>query len=384
MKEVKFDEKLLSAAPAVDKKPREKLIHISKRLDTPLKFKAIIRAISIVAALLVCALVLNLFSPGNFGVFFSQSFNALTGSTNKFFNTLYEFALLLGISIAILPAFKMKFWNLGGEGQVLAGALVAALISKYVGPLVPEFLCVIFMILGAMIGGAIWAFIPAFFKAKFDTNETLFTLMMNYVVMGLIVFFAFVVNPSHGTFSDLTAGTFTFSSNILYSLIPFLIVLVMSVFMFGYLNYTKHGYELSVVGETRNTAKYIGIDVKKVIIRTVILSGLLCGIIGYFTVAKQKSVSETIIGGRGFTAVMIAWLGHMNVIEIVIMAFLVAFITRGSSQVATALDLGTAFMKITIATFLITILAFEFFMNYEIHINKNFFKSRKENKEVKE
>lgn len=385
MSEVKFDQKLLNPTPREEKKAREKLIHITKRIDAPLWFKAAVRAVSVLTALLVCALILNIFSPGNFGDFFSESFNALGGSKNKFLNTLYEFTLLLGISIAILPAFKMKFWNLGGEGQVLAGALVAALVSKFIGPSVNDFVCTLLMIIGAMLGGALWAFIPAFFKAKFDTNETLFTLMMNYVAMGFIVFFAFIVNPDHGNFSDLTHGTFNFTgdSTSLFTLIPFIIVILMTGFMYVYTNYTKHGYELTVVGETRNTAKYVGIDVPKVIIRTVILCGLLCGIIGYFTVAKQKSVSETILNGRGFTAVMIAWLGHMNVIEIIIMAFLVAFITRGSGQVATQLDLNTSFTKISIAVFLITILAFKFFLNYEIHINKNFFKKNKE-KEVNE
>ena len=385
MSEVKFDQKLLNPAPREEKKAREKLIHITKRMDTSLKFKVIVRAISILAALLVCALILNIFSPGNFFDFYSESFNALVGSKNKFLNTLYEFTLLLGISIAILPAFKMKFWNLGGEGQVLAGALVAALVSKFIGPNVNDFVCTLLMIIGAMLGGALWAFIPAFFKAKFDTNETLFTLMMNYVAMGFIVFFAFIVNPDHGNFSDLTHGTFNFTGNgtSLFTIIPFIIVILMTAFMYVYTNYTKHGYELTVVGETRNTAKYVGIDVGKVIIRTVILCGILCGIIGYFTVAKQKSISETILNGRGFTAVMIAWLGHMNVVEIIIMAFLVAFITRGSGQVATQLDLNTSFTKISIAIFLITILAFEFFLNYEVHINKNFFKKNKE-KEVNE
>lgn len=384
MSEVEKMNKVENTQHNVSKKKHEKLLHITKRLDVTLKYKAIIRAASVATALIVCARILNIFAPGQFFTFFSESFNSLTGSKNKFFNTLYEFTVLLGISIAILPAFKMKFWNLGGEGQVLFGGLCAALVSKYLGSSVPDFLCAILMVCAAMLGGALWALIPGFFKAKFDTNETLFTLMMNYIAMGLIVYFAFVVNPSHGTFTGLTAGTFQFSDNIFNSLVPFLVVVAMSVFMFGYLNYTKEGYELSVVGETRNTARYVGINVKKVILRTIVLSGLLCGIIGYFTVAKQKSISETVIGGRGFTAVMIAWLGHMSVIEIVIMAFLVAFITRGSSQVATTCDLGTSFTKITIATFLIVILAFEFFLNYEVHFNKNFFKSKKEVKEVNE
>ena len=383
MSEVKVEEKQINIKENENKKTHQKLFHITKRLDVSLKYKIIVRVISILVALIACAIILFIFKPGKFGIFFKESFNSLFGSKNKFFNTLYEFAFLLGIAIAILPCFKMKFWNLGGEGQVLMGCVAAALVSKYVGPLVPNFLCVIIMVICAMLAGGLWAFIPAFFKAKFDTNETLFTLMMNYIAMGVVEFFVFFVNPTHGTFANLTAGVYTCDTNTSI-LISTIIVAVMTLFMFVYLNYTKHGYELSVVGETRNTAKYIGINVKAVIIRTAIICGVLAGIMGYLVVAKQTSVNKDIIGGKGFTSVMIAWLGHMNVIEIVIMAFLVAFITRGSNQVATKLDLNTSFVKITIATFLITILAFEFFLNYEIHFNKNFFRKNKELKEVKE
>ncbi|MBO7614316.1 MAG: ABC transporter permease [Bacilli bacterium] len=366
------------------KAPREKLFHIAKRMDVSLQYKIIVRVISIVTALLMCAFVLNIFKPGKFFTIFSSSFNALTGSTNKFFITLDEFAILLGISIAILPAFKMKFWNLGAEGQILIGGLAAVLVSKYIGPYVPNVLCTILMLIFAIIAGGVWALIPAFFKAKFNTNETLFTLMMNYLAMGFIAFFEQVIDPAHGTIAQLTNGTFPDATDNVKTIIAFVIVVLMTLFMFGYLNKTKHGYELTVVGETRNTAKYIGINVKAVIMRTVVLCGILCGIIGYFTVLKQKSISPNIIGGKGFTAVMIAWLGHMNVVEVIVMAFLVAFITRGSSVAATNVDLGSAFTNITIAIFLITILAFEFFLNYEVHFNKKIFKSKKEVKEVEE
>lgn len=383
MSEVKVEENQVNKTHQDNKKSREKLFHITKRLDVSLKYKIIIRVISIVAALVACAIVLFIFKPGKFGVFFKESFNSLFGSKTKFIYVLYEFALLLGIAIVVLPCFKMKFWNLGGEGQVLMGCLAAALVSKYVGPYAPNFITIVLMIIGAMVAGGLWAFIPAFFKAKFDTNETLFTLMMNYIAMGIVAFFVFLVNPAHGSFEGLTAGVYHLNT-IPSVLISFAVVSLMTGFMFTYLNYTKHGYELSVVGETRNTAKYIGINVKAVIIRTAVICGLLAGIMGYLIVARQAGVNKDIVGGRGFTSVMIVWLGHMNVIEIVIMAFLVAFITRGSDRVCTVVDLSKSFVQITIATFLITILAFEFFLNYEIHFNKNFFKKKKELKEVKE
>lgn len=383
MSEIKVEEKQVNTEHHENKKPREKLFHITKRLDVSLKYKIILRVVSVLAALVVCAIVLFIFKPGKFGAFFKESFNSLFGSTNKFFNILYEFAFLLGIAIAILPCFKMKFWNLGGEGQVLMGCLGAALVSKYVGPHVPNFICIILMIICAMIAGGLWAFIPAFFKARFDTNETLFTLMMNYIAMGIVEFTVQLVDPTHGSFAGLTSGVYKTSTNISI-LISFIVVSVITMFMYVYLNYTKHGYELSVVGETRNTAKYIGINVKTVIIRTAIICGCLAGIMGYLVVAKQTSINKDIIGGKGFTSVMIAWLGHMNVIEIVIMAFLVAFISRGSNQVSTKLGLSGSFVQISIAVFLLTILAFEFFLNYEVHFNKQFFSKKKKLEEVKE
>ena len=189
MSEVKFDQKLINPAPRKVKPAREKLIHITKKLDVSMKYKVMIRVISIVTGLLICALILNLFSPGHFGDFFADSITSLVGSDKKFFNSLYEFTLLLGLSIAVLPSFKMKFWNLGGEGQVLMGGLAAALVSRYISPSVPNFVTTIIMLVAAIAVGGLWAAIPAFFKARFDTNETLFTLMMNYVAIQLVAFF---------------------------------------------------------------------------------------------------------------------------------------------------------------------------------------------------
>lgn len=351
---------------------KEKLFYITKKLDVSTKNKILIRVASIISALLFCAILLTIFSPGNFVGFFTESFSATFQTTNKFFNTIGEFSILLGISIALLPVFKMKFWNLGAEGQVLMGAFLAGIVSKYAGPYVPEFLTFILMIIAGAIGGAAWAILPGLFKAKFKTNEILFTLMMNYLAMGLILFFNNLLDPEHGqALSSLKYGRFTFTANapFLPSVFVFIVVAVMAALVFVYLKYTKHGYEISVVGSSENTAKYIGIDTKKVIIRTVLVSGALCGIVGWLFVAKSGTVSNSIVGGRGFTAVLITWLGHFSVPSIALMSFLIAFITRGASQCGTVFSLGDAFSKISIAVFIFVILAFEFFLNYRVNLN---------------
>lgn len=353
-------------------KKREKWFHISKRMGASKGFLIGNRVASIVVSLIFCALLFNMFVPGGFFNFFVYSFKA-NSTVNKFFGTLEAFAILLGISIALLPAFKMKYWNLGAEGQVLIGGLCAGIISRFVGPYIPGFLTIILMALAAAVGGAIWALIPALFRAFFKTNETLFTLMMNYLAMGIIACLSNLWDPSHGQFSGLTYGMFSVPTKMTYLpyLITLLIVLAMAAFVFVYLRYTKHGYELQVVGESENTAKYIGINIKTTIIRTLIISGALAGLVGWLILAGQThSISPNTVAGRGFTGVMITWLGHFDVVEIIIMAFLVAFITRGSAQAATSGHIGDSFSKISVALFFFVILAFEFFANYEIHLNR--------------
>ena len=350
----------------------ERIFYITKRLDNSKKFNLSIRICSIVFALIACAIIFCIFSDGTFFDFFGESFSGSFQTTNKFFNTIGEFSILLGIAVALLPAFKMKFWNLGAEGQVLMGAFFAGMVSKFLGPYLPEILIFILMFLAGAIGGALWSLLPGLCKAKFKTNETLFTLMMNYLAMGIIVFFNHLLDPAHGqALSSLKYGKFTFTSSapFLPKIFVFIVVILISIFIFIYLKKTKHGYEINVVGASENTAKYIGINNKKVIIRTVLLSGALCGIIGWLLVARSGIVSDSIVNGQGFTGVLIAWLGHLSVPEIALMSFLVAFITRGASQCGSSFDLGDSFSKICVAVFIFVILASEFFINYQININ---------------
>lgn len=370
----KINNKTINVDSIKASKPkREKLFHISKRMAPSGKYLALLRGISIIVSLIFCALLFNIFAPGQFFNFFVYCFDASTSSINKLFRTLEEFAILFGIAIALLPAFKMKFWNLGAEGQVLIGGLCAGIVSRFVGPYLPGFLTIALMIVAAAAGGALWAFIPAIFKAIFNTNETLFTLMLNYLAMGIIASLSNLWDPSHGQFAGLTYGMFATPSNFnfLPHLITLIVVILMATGVFVYISFTKHGYELRVVGESVNTAKYIGIDVKKTIVRTLIISGALAGLVGWLIVAGQThSISAATVDGRGFTGVMITWLGHFDVFEAALMAFLVAFISRGSAQAATKGHINNAYSTISVALFFFVILAFEFFSHYEIHFNR--------------
>ena len=355
--------------------------HVSRRVNIPLWKKIVIQVVAGVVALLLCGIVSQIVG-GNIGKFFMQLFNGAFGTQRRIINLLLTTALLLLVSLAVTPAFKMRFWNIGAEGQILVGAMFSLFAVRWFGGKIPEGLLIVIMLVFSIIGGAIWAVLPAIFKAFFNTNETLFTLMMNYIAMGLISYLITIWVPSgsgvlgvieHGQmFSTAHGSVGVIASQTFYSyLIIILVAVMMTVAMFVYLKYQKHGYELTVVGESVNTAKYIGINVKKVIIRTMILSGVICGLTGFLIVSgSAHTLNTTVAGGRGFTAILVSWLSNFNPGIMAIMAFLVAFVDQGATNAATSFSFKDSFADIMTGIFFFALIASTFFINYEIKVNK--------------
>jgi ABC-type uncharacterized transport system permease subunit len=353
----------------------EPLIRIAKRDNIPAWRAWGVRIIAVVLALLVNAVfiysVTGLDPIAVYKVMWDGSFK----STYSFMTTLRDTATLLCIGVALAPAFKMRFWNIGGEGQVLIGGLATALVMIYLGDAMPSWMLIIVMFAASVAAGALWAFIPAYFKAKWNTNETLFTLMMNYVAINLVECLTNIWRGAKSSMGNINAATqagwfpklfgYRFSLNII-------IVLVLAVLMYLYLRYTKHGYEISVIGESENTAKYVGINVKKVVIRTMLLSGAICGIAGFITVAgKNMTISSETAGGYGFTAIIVAWLAHFNTGYMALISFLLVFLEKGATQIASAYKvLNDYASSIVTGVILFFILGSEFFVNYRLVFRK--------------
>ena len=266
----------------------------------------------------------------------------------------------------------MKFWNCGAEGQVLIGGLATISVMMFLGDSLPYPVLLIVMILASVLAGIIWAVVPAFFKAMWNTNETLFTLMMNYVAIQLVAFFLkYFVKSGSGILSPMPEFGLPVIAGKAY-LLNIIIVAVLTVLVYIYLKKTKHGYEIAVVGESENTAKYIGINVKKVIIRTLVVSGALCGIAGLILVGgTNHTISTTTAGGRGFTAIMVSWLAKFNPIYMVLTSFLIVFLEKGASQISTDYRLPLAISDIVTGIILFFIIGCEFFLNYKILVSKN-------------
>ena len=355
---------------------KQSLFHISKRETLPLPKALAIRLGIILLSLIFCGLVTMVLTGENPIGVYGTILDGAFGSSRRTGVTFRNVAILLGISLAVTPAFKMRFWNLGGEGQALAGALAAAACMILMKDQ-PNFVVILCMVVTSICAGALWGAIPAFFKAKFGTNETLFTLMMNYVAIQLVAYFSVVwenpkgsgnigvINPNTkiGWFPDLFGSKYALN---------ILIVALLTIGIYIYLNYTKHGYEISVVGESERTARYVGIKVEKIIIRTMLISGAICGLAGLLLVGgTNHTLNASIVDGRGFTAVMVSWLGKFNPIWMVLTSFLLVFLGRGAGEIATDFGLNASFGDILTGVILFFIIGCEFFINYKISFRKN-------------
>ena len=351
------------------------MIQISKRGELRRSRALAIRAAGLLTGVLLCALITIITTGENPLSVFSFVVSGSFGSVRKTWIFLQNTAILLMISLAVTPAFKMRCWNLGAEGQVLAGAMATAACMKLMAGAAPNGVIILTMFAAALLCGALWAAIPAFFKARFNTNETLFTLMMNYVAIQVVSFFCVKWENPKGScqIGVLNQGSrIGWLPEIGNRYLPVIItVVLLTVFMYLYLNYTKHGFELTVVGESERTARYVGIKVDRVIVRTMLLSGAICGLTGFLLVGSiNHTVSTTLAGGQGFTGVMVSWLAKFNPAVMGIFSALLIFLSEGASELATSMGLNQSFGDMLTGILIFCIIGCEFFINYKISFHK--------------
>ena len=356
---------------------KHSLFHIAKRDALPWYKAALIRGGAILLALIVCALVTTLLTGENPISIYSTIFRGAFGTARKTWVTFQNLAVLLGISLAVTPAFKMRFWNIGAEGQVLIGCLATAACMICLGGKISNALLIVIMLIASLAAGALWGFLPAIFKAKWNTNETLFTLMMNYIATQLAAFFIIVWEVPKGAGKigiinqSSEAGWLPVIAGKQY-LLTILVVAVLTAVMYIYLSKSKHGYEIAVVGESQRTASYAGIKVSRVIVRTMVLSGAVCGLMGLLlTAGTDHTLTTTIVGGRGFTAVMVSWLAKFNPIAMIFTSLLLVVLGRGASEISSAFMLNQSFSDILTGIILFFIIGSEFFLTYKVSLRKD-------------
>ncbi len=335
-----------------------------------------IRLAAVIFSLIISAFIITAITRLNPLQVYAGVISGAVGTARRTWVTIRDILVLLMVSVGLVPAFKMKFWNIGAEGQILMGGLAASALMIYL-PNLPNGLLLPLVIIASCIAGMIWALIPAFFKAKYNTNETLFTLMMNYVAMQFITFcIVFWENPAGsntvGVINPATrAGWFPKIFGAQYALNLILVVTVTALVTL-YLKYTRQGYELTVVGESQETARYAGINVAKVILRTMGLSGALCGFAGSLIVSgASHTISTSLAGGRGFTAIIVAWMSSFNSWAMAAVSTLIVFMQKGAMQIASQFRLNENVSDIITGIILFFLIGSEFFINYEVVFGKS-------------
>ena len=355
---------------------KEPLMHMSKRDTISLPKAWGIRLIAVLLSLIVCALVIVAITGKNPVEVYLAIIDGAVGSNRRVWMTIRETMVLLCIAIGLTPAFKMKFWNIGAEGQVLMGGVATAALMIYFGDMIPNGILLPLIFVFSALAGMLWGLLPAVFKAYFNTNETLFTLMLNYVAMQIVNFcIVYWENPAgsntvgiinaatrRGWFPDVFGNSYGLNV---------ILVLVLTVLMFIYMKYSKQGYEIAVVGESQNTARYAGINVKKVVIRTMLLSGGICGAAGALIVSgASHTISTSTAGGRGFTAIIVAWMSKFNPFAMILVSAFLVFMQQGSIQIASQYGLNESASDIITGILLFFLIGCEFFINYKIDIRK--------------
>lgn len=350
----------------------EPLMRIVKKAELPAKKVMLLRIGAIALALIAGGLfVLSIgYNPIEvYKTFITGCFRSKMAveSTLKFMIP------LVITSLGVTLAFKMLFWNIGAEGQIIMGAVCATYFALFHSDWNHVVLLIV-MFLAGMIGGGLWGLIPAFFKIKFNTNETLLTLMLNYIALYIVYYLC------EDPWRDPTAQGYHkiayFNSNAFLDKIfgvhaGWLVAIVLAVFVYVYLKYSKHGYEIAVVGESKETARYAGMNVKKIIIRTMFLSGGICGICGMVqATGADHTLTNAVAGGVGFTAIIIAWLAQLNPIGIIVVAAFFSILEKGSGTVQTAFGLSADSADVLQGIVLFFFLACEFFIRYKFVFRK--------------
>ena len=347
--------------------PHSPLLRLAKRDGMPRGQVWAIRLGSFAAALLLSALIFLIMGHNPLGAFGTMVTGSL-GKKTAIRQTVRIAIPLLGTALAIAPCFKMRFWNIGAEGQITAGAVGASYFALFWADKLPQVPLLMVMAVAGAICGGLWALIPAFFKARWGTNETLFTLMMNYIMIGVVKWLQ--GGPWEGRPGSQIIPQFDDAAvlpKVLGVHCGWIIVLVLMVFMFIYMKYTKQGYEIAVIGESENTARYAGMNVGRIIMRTMFLSGAIAGLVGFIVSSgADNTLHAGVAAGVGFTAITVAWLAQLNPFAMVAISMLLAVLEKGASTLETQMAVPASISDIITGIFLFCMLGCEFFINYRL------------------
>ena len=327
------------------------LIRLAKREDMKKSRIWLIRLAAFAVAILIGMIIFAIAGANPikaYGTMIASSLGKKSGVRQVIKNAVP----LLGVGLALAPCFRMRYWNIGGEGQITMGAMAASYFALFWYQKMPSGVLLLVMAVAAMAAGALWALIP----------------MMNYIAIGIVAWLQ--GGPWEGKPGSQIIPMFDAKAvlpKVMGVHCGWILVLLLVGFMFIYMNYTKHGYEIAVLGESENTARYAGMNVGKVTVRTAMLSGAICGLVGYMVASGvNQTLYADVAGGVGFTAITVCWLSQLNPFAMIVISLLLAVLSKGASGLQTALSIPASISDIITGVILLCMLGCEFFINYKL------------------
>ncbi len=349
-------------------------ILFEKRLSISQKSVIIVPIVSFLVSLLLAAVLLAWSKANPINTYLAMFMGAF-GTWPNFMETLVKAIPLMLTGLGVSLAFRLRFWNIGAEGQLIIGAVAASWVALYFSPFLPAPLVLPVAILFGMMGGAICAGIPAFLKAYLKVDETLTTLMLNYVALLFAEFLYY--GPWRDPEGFGFPGTKVFPVE---SWLPrisgrahigIIFAVVLAIILWFVLNRTKWGFELKMIGNNQKASRCLGINIPRNIFLAILVSGALSGLAGVAEVtAVSHRLQQGIFVGLGYTAIIVAWMSQLNPIAVIFVAILLAALRVGGDQVQMVMGLPAAMGLVLQGMILFPMLAGALFSQYRLRIIK--------------
>ena len=353
-------------------------LRLERRLYKPWWLPAAVTAGSILAGLLIAAVLFLAKGVDPLAALY-KIFLGSFGSRFGLMESLTKAIPLMLTGTGLALAFRARFWNIGAEGQLLAGAVAATWVALFAAPRLPAAAVLPAMFLAGFIGGALWAMIPALLRLRWGINEAISTLMLNYVIAEFVQYL--VYGPWKGAgqtgfpvtedFPDTAMLPVLYGSRVHYPTLVLALLVVVGCWVL--MARSRFGFEVRVSGENPEAARYAGISASRVIVGLMLLSGGLAGFAGVGEVAgihQHLTYPWSISSGYGFTAIIVAWLGRLHPVGIVLASFFFGGLTVGGDVIQTSLHLPLATVNVFSAVILFCLIVGDVFLDFRPRLER--------------
>jgi ABC-type uncharacterized transport system permease subunit len=364
------------------------MIRFEKRENTPTSLKILIPTLSIVLGILIGAIAILFKGINPIKVYQALLIGAYS-SKYTFSETLVAATPLILISSGLIVVFKMNFWNIGAYGQYIMGAIFSSYFALFWSPHIPKVIMLTIMVIAGMVGGALWALIPAFLKAYWDVNEVISTLLLNYIALFVLKFLMYGAwrDPlSHGfplskPFPDnAQLPRIIYHTRVNLGLIFGIIAVIIVWFI---LKKTKFGYELRVIGDNPRAAQYAGMNVAKNILIAMAISGALAGLAGMVQVSGIIHLLQIKINpDYGYTAIIVAWLAYLDPILAAFFAVFLGGLASGAYQIQITMQVPFGIVGVIESAILFVLIGSEIFLRYTVRFDRPLKKTHSDQEET--